>query len=60
MQSIGRGLRISNNRNVTNLFDITDDITWKRRKNYTYNHGKKRIEIYNKEKFDFNIFPINL
>lgn len=60
LQSIGRGLRISNNRNVTNLFDITDDITWKRRKNYTYNHGKKRIEIYNKEKFDFNIFPINL
>jgi superfamily II DNA or RNA helicase len=60
LQSIGRGLRKSDNGQGTFLFDIADDLHWKNHKNYTLNHAGERIKIYAKEKFDYTIIEVSL
>ena len=60
LQSIGRGLRKSDDGRNTKVFDIADDLHWKTRKNYTLNHAAERIKIYSKEKFDYNLHDINI
>ena len=60
LQSIGRGLRKSNDGLNTNVYDIADDLHWKARKNYTLQHAAERIKIYSKEKFNYKLFDYNL
>jgi Kyanoviridae DNA helicase len=60
LQSIGRGLRKGHNKDVCQLFDITDDLSWKKRRNYTLIHGEKRIMLYNHEQFDYHIDRLDL
>ena len=60
LQSIGRGLRKSDDGRRTTLYDITDDITWKNRKNYAYLHGAERLKIYSREKFDVKLYEIDI
>lgn len=60
LQSIGRGLRQSDDGRVTTLYDITDDLHWKNRKNYTLLHGAARVKIYEKEQFSYNIVKVNI
>lgn len=60
LQSIGRGLRKSDDGRRTTLYDLTDDITWKNRKNYAYLHGAERLKIYSKEKFDVKLYEIDI
>ena len=58
LQSIGRGLRKSDK--DTTVYDIADDLHWKQKKNYTLEHAAERIKIYSKEKFDYELFEINI
>jgi superfamily II DNA or RNA helicase len=60
LQSIGRGLRKSLNGLGTVVYDISDNFSWKKKKNYTMNHAIDRIKIYNKESFDYKIYEIDL
>jgi superfamily II DNA or RNA helicase len=60
LQSIGRGLRKSGDDINTTVYDIADDLHWKTKKNYTLNHAGDRIQIYSKEKFDYNIHEIKI
>jgi len=60
LQSIGRGLRKSENKKITKLYDIADDLSYKKHRNHTLNHLNERIKIYNKEKFDFNLIKIRI
>ena len=60
LQSIGRGLRKSNNGQGTVVYDIADDLSWKSRKNYTLNHAISRVKIYDKESFKYNVHSINI
>jgi len=60
LQSIGRGLRKSDNNVNTKLFDIADDITTPSRSNYSYIHALERIKIYKKEKFKFKIHKVDI
>ena len=55
LQSIGRGLRKSETKEIATLYDISDDLSWKRKTNYTLNHFKIRIQMYNEEKFPYKI-----
>ena len=55
LQSIGRGLRLSDTTDKTTLYDIADDLRWKNRKNYAYRHHEARLKIYDEEKFPYNI-----
>jgi superfamily II DNA or RNA helicase len=60
LQSIGRGLRKSADGRSTKVYDIADDLHWKSKKNYTLVHAAERIKIYAKEKFDYNVYDINI
>lgn len=60
LQSIGRGLRKADDGRDTVLYDIADDLHWKKHKNYTLNHSGERIRIYSREKFAFKIHEIPL
>ena len=60
LQSIGRGLRLSDNGETTKLFDIADDIHWGVRKNFTLLHSAERVKIYNKEQFKHKIVQVDI
>jgi superfamily II DNA or RNA helicase len=60
LQSIGRGLRLGDNKASATLFDIADDMTYKSRKNFTLDHFIERMKIYNDEKFEYKIYTIDL
>ena len=60
LQSIGRGLRLSENKEETVLYDISDDLTWNDHRNYTINHFAERIKIYNEEQFEYKMFSIGI
>ena len=58
LQSIGRSLRKSENGQPAKVYDLCDDFSWKKRKNYTLGHGLERIDIYEKEELNFRIHPV--
>lgn len=58
LQSIGRALRIAANGIGATLYDIADDLSWRKRQNYTLKHSGERIRIYAKEKFKYKIYEI--
>ena len=60
LQSIGRGLRKSDDGKDTTLYDLADDLHWKKNKNYTLNHAAERVKIYTKEKFNYKIYEVPL
>ena len=55
LQSIGRGLRTNQDKSGATLLDISDDLTWKSKQNFTLRHFMERINIYNEEEFDYEI-----
>ena len=57
LQSIGRGLRKADGKDSMRLFDIADDLQCD---NYTLNHLKDRINIYNEENFSYEIKQFEL
>ena len=60
LQSIGRGLRKSDDGRTTQLFDIADDLQYKSKKNYALLHSEERIRIYKKEQFNYKIYRIKI
>ena len=60
LQSIGRGLRKSNDGKDTKIYDIADDLHWKSKKNYTLQHAAERIKIYSRERFAYKVWDINI
>lgn len=60
LQSIGRGLRLGDNKESATLFDVADDLVYKSKKNHTILHLVERIKTYNDEKFDYKIYNVKL
>lgn len=61
LQAIGRGLRMSDDRRSTVVYDIADDLhIGEGYRNYTLNHAGERIKIYAREKFNYTIDQIDL
>ena len=60
LQSIGRGLRLKDNNSAATLYDIADDISYNGKENYTLQHFKERINIYNGEDFNYEIHNVEL
>lgn len=60
LQSIGRALRISSKKTMATIFDISDNLEWKGRPNYTLKHFTERLKIYVSEDFKYNIKEIDL
>jgi superfamily II DNA or RNA helicase len=60
LQSIGRGLRQSDDGRTTQLFDIADDLHWGKRNNYTLMHSAERVKIYDKEQFKYELVKVDI
>lgn len=60
LQSIGRGLRKSDDGRATKVYDIADDLHWKKKRNFTLNHAAERIKLYGSEKFTYKIHEVKL
>jgi superfamily II DNA or RNA helicase len=60
LQSIGRGLRIGDNKQEATLFDISDDFRIGKYTNYSLHHFVERVRIYDDEKFNYKFYNINL
>ena len=56
LQSIGRGLRKSDEKDEAVLYDIADDLSYKSYQNYTLRHFLERIKIYDEERFTYKIY----
>lgn len=60
LQSIGRGLRKSDTKTDSTLYDIADDLSWKSSQNHTLRHYLERIKTYNEEKFSYKVYKVSI
>jgi superfamily II DNA or RNA helicase len=60
LQSIGRGLRISETKSSMTLYDIADDISYKSKENHTLRHFVERVKIYAEQQFRYKIHKVRL
>jgi len=60
LQSIGRILRKSDNKDKAVMFDIADDLSHKKHKNYGLKHWEARVKTYNEQKFEYKINKVKL
>lgn len=60
LQSIGRSLRLADGKTQATLYDLSDDLSWKSKQNYTLQHFAERIKIYNDEKFEYKLYNVKL
>ncbi len=60
LQSIGRGLRVSDTKLKATLFDIADDLKYNNKKNHTLNHLFERVKNYDEERFSYRVYDIQL
>ena len=60
LQSIGRGMRRSDDKMNISIYDIADDMSYKERRNYTLSHFTERLNIYNEEQFNYEISKVKL
>lgn len=60
LQSIGRGLRKHDSKQICNVYDICDDLRTGKKPNYAMTHFVDRMKIYAAEKFKVKHIEINL
>ena len=60
LQSIGRGLRLGDNKEKAVLYDIADDMRYKDKVNYTLRHFEERVKFYSEERFKFTTNTIRI
>lgn len=61
LQSIGRSLRKSAQKTKATLYDIGDDLRYKKyRQNFSLDHFSHRVKIYIEENFQYKIYKRNL
>lgn len=60
LQSIGRVIRKSKTKDKAVVIDLVDNLSWKKKQNFSLKHGMERMELYDKEKFDYDIKEINI
>lgn len=60
LQTIGRGLRVSDTKDRCDIYDIADDLRYDDRANYTIKHYVERIKLYQREQFKVKVYNINL
>jgi superfamily II DNA or RNA helicase len=58
LQSIGRGLRKSSNKDKVKVYDIADDLSYKKWRNHTLKHLDERVKIYTNENFRYRLVSV--
>ena len=59
-QTLGRGMRLFEGKEKTNIIDFVDDFRWEDNDNYLMKHSYERIDIYKRERFEFKIYDVSL
>jgi superfamily II DNA or RNA helicase len=59
-QTLGRGMRLHEDKDKVNVVDFVDDFSWNGKQNYLLKHSKERIEIYKREQFDYKIYEVTI
>lgn len=59
-QSLGRGMRLNENKNVIHIIDIVDDLSYNGHLNYVYKQSIERKNIYTNESFPYKEYIIEL
>lgn len=59
-QTIGRMMRLMENKDRVNVMDIVDDFSIRKFKNYAIKHADERIRIYQDAGYNFSCHKINL
>jgi superfamily II DNA or RNA helicase len=60
IQSIGRSLRLGNEKTKAYVHDIGDNISIGQYQNHTYRHFIGRLELYTKEQFTYKLFRVDI
>ena len=60
LQSLGRGLRLGDNKVKATLYDIADDFSYKEKRNFTLNHFMERINTYSEQEFDYELHHVDI
>jgi superfamily II DNA or RNA helicase len=60
LQSIGRVLRLGENKEEAVLYDIADDLRYGPYTNFTLKHYEERVKIYSEEKFTFTTNTVRI
>jgi superfamily II DNA or RNA helicase len=61
LQSLGRGLRKASDKDLVNVYDISDMIhKSKTKQNYTYTHLIERLRIYTDQQFNYKIIEVQI
>ena len=60
LQSIGRGLRLGDDKEKAVLYDISDDLRHKKYVNFTLKHFAERLKVYHEEKFKISTYKVEL
>jgi superfamily II DNA or RNA helicase len=60
LQSIGRMLRMHEEKTEAILYDIVDDLSYKSKNNYTLEHFFERIHMYDNEQFQYKVYNVRL
>lgn len=60
VQSIGRGLRVSETGRATRLFDLSDNLKFKGSVSHSLKHAKERKKIYDDQEFKYKSYQIPL
>lgn len=60
LQTLGRGLRLSQGKSVCRLWDVVDDMHWKKRDNFTLTHGRERYAIYASEDLPVRVVELRV
>jgi superfamily II DNA or RNA helicase len=59
LQSIGRVLRLHEDKEIATLYDIADNLSIGKHQNFSLLHLLERIKIYNQEQFDYKIITVD-
>lgn len=60
LQSVGRGLRLGEDKDKATLYDIADDLRYKNRVNFSLRHYEERMKIFEEEKFPIKIIKVRI
>jgi superfamily II DNA or RNA helicase len=60
LQSVGRGLRLGEDKDKAALYDIGDDLRHNSRVNFSLRHFEERQKIFKKEEFPIKIIKVRI
>lgn len=60
LQSIGRGLRTHESKEKATLYDIVDDLSYKKKRNFALKHFMERVDTYSKEGFKLKLYNVDI